>query len=90
MRQMKVQHTEISEEQKRYDMVHNLEAAVEAASLCRFFVNGLCNRGSQCLYSHSLQAKRPLCKFFFTLQVHSSSLKYFAFLFSSENEKACS
>lgn len=40
------------------------------ASLCKFFIKGLCNRGSQCLYSHSLQAKKPVCKFFFSLQVY--------------------
>lgn len=78
MRQMKVQQTEIFGDQERNGMIHDLEAA----SLCRFFVNGLCNRGSQCLYSHSLQAKRPLCKFFFTLQVHGS-LKYFSILILS-------
>ncbi|KAJ4828991.1 hypothetical protein Tsubulata_031721 [Turnera subulata] len=38
------------------------------ASVCVYFVKGFCNRGSQCLYSHSLQAKRPSCKFFFSLQ----------------------
>ncbi|GMY16920.1 DExH-box ATP-dependent RNA helicase DExH8 [Fagus crenata] len=36
------------------------------APLCVFFINGSCNRGSQCLFSHSLQAKRPTCKFFFS------------------------
>ncbi|KAK7270196.1 hypothetical protein RIF29_23165 [Crotalaria pallida] len=38
------------------------------ASPCIFFIRGCCNRGSECLYSHSLQAKRPQCKFFFSLQ----------------------
>ncbi|KAI3693525.1 hypothetical protein L1987_76469 [Smallanthus sonchifolius] len=38
------------------------------ASLCRFFVNGTCNKGSQCSFSHSLEAKRPVCKFFLSLQ----------------------
>lgn len=38
-------------------------------SLCIYFVNGYCNRGSQCCFSHSLEAKRPACKFFFSLQV---------------------
>ena len=39
------------------------------APLCTFFVKGLCSRGNQCSFSHSLQAKRPVCKFFFSLQV---------------------
>lgn len=39
------------------------------APICIFFVNGSCNRGFECSYSHSLQAKRPACKFFFSLQV---------------------
>lgn len=42
--------------------------AVEAV-LCRYFMNGLCTRGYQCPFSHSVQAKRPTCKFFNTLKV---------------------
>lgn len=38
------------------------------APLCVYFINGSCNRGSGCPFSHSLQAKRPACKFFFSLQ----------------------
>ncbi|XP_028781898.1 DExH-box ATP-dependent RNA helicase DExH8-like [Neltuma alba] len=38
------------------------------APLCVFFINGSCSRGSSCFFSHSLQAKRPQCKFFFSLQ----------------------
>ncbi|KAJ6808669.1 zinc finger CCCH domain-containing protein 4 [Iris pallida] len=37
-------------------------------ALCRYFVSGSCSRGNQCPFSHSLQAKRPTCKFFLTLQ----------------------
>ncbi|KAL5791828.1 hypothetical protein ACOSP7_000422 [Xanthoceras sorbifolium] len=40
----------------------------EQAPLCVYFINGSCNRGSQCFFSHSLQAKRPACKFFISLQ----------------------
>lgn len=39
------------------------------APLCVYFINGSCNRGSGCPFSHSLQAKRPACKFFYSLQV---------------------
>ncbi|GAB4829881.1 hypothetical protein Ancab_019527 [Ancistrocladus abbreviatus] len=40
----------------------------EEASSCRFFIRGVCNKGTDCLFSHSLQAKRPVCKFFTSLQ----------------------
>ncbi|XVE77617.1 hypothetical protein DITRI_Ditri13aG0077600 [Diplodiscus trichospermus] len=36
--------------------------------LCVYFVNGSCNRGSLCRFSHSFQAKKPACKFSFSLQ----------------------
>ncbi|KAI0530916.1 hypothetical protein KFK09_000464 [Dendrobium nobile] len=38
------------------------------ATMCKFFLNGSCNRGDECYYSHSLQARKPLCKFFLTFQ----------------------
>ncbi|XP_031261633.1 DExH-box ATP-dependent RNA helicase DExH8 [Pistacia vera] len=38
------------------------------APLCVYFARGSCSRGSQCAFSHSLQAKKPTCKFFFSLQ----------------------
>lgn len=42
--------------------------AHNGTSLCVYFLNGSCNRGDQCLFSHSLQSKRANCKFFFSLQ----------------------
>jgi HrpA-like RNA helicase len=44
------------------------EFEIREPSLCRFFMNGSCNKGSQCMFSHSVQAKRPPCKFFFSFQ----------------------
>ncbi|GAV66945.1 DEAD domain-containing protein/Helicase_C domain-containing protein [Cephalotus follicularis] len=38
------------------------------APVCVYFLNGSCNRGSQCIFSHSLKAKKPVCKFFFSFQ----------------------
>ncbi|KAL8100970.1 hypothetical protein AgCh_033010 [Apium graveolens] len=40
----------------------------QEAALCRYFLSGNCNRGEQCIFSHSLQAKKATCKFFFSLQ----------------------
>nr|XP_043621853.1 DExH-box ATP-dependent RNA helicase DExH8 [Erigeron canadensis] len=48
-------------------LISNSYSSVEA-SICRFFVSGTCNKGNQCLFSHSLEAKRPVCKFFLSLQ----------------------
>ncbi|KAK9146955.1 hypothetical protein Sjap_006858 [Stephania japonica] len=39
-----------------------LELFLNEAPLCKFFVNGLCNKGSQCSFSHSRQSKRPVCR----------------------------
>ncbi|KAF8724100.1 hypothetical protein HU200_021113 [Digitaria exilis] len=35
---------------------------------CVFFVNGSCNQGAACRFSHSSLAPKPVCKFFLTLQ----------------------
>lgn len=37
-------------------------------SPCVYFMRGSCSRGNSCSFSHTLQAKRPQCKFFFSLQ----------------------
>uniref|UniRef100_A0A1D1ZBL2 Zinc finger CCCH domain-containing protein 4 n=1 Tax=Anthurium amnicola TaxID=1678845 RepID=A0A1D1ZBL2_9ARAE len=37
-------------------------------TLCKFFINGLCNKGNRCIFSHALLARTPPCKFFFTFQ----------------------
>ncbi|XP_009799464.1 DExH-box ATP-dependent RNA helicase DExH8 isoform X1 [Nicotiana sylvestris] len=49
-------------------LVYGNGVSTGEASLCKFFLSGQCNRDSQCSFSHSLQAKRPTCKFFFSLQ----------------------
>ncbi|XP_020538355.1 DExH-box ATP-dependent RNA helicase DExH8 isoform X2 [Jatropha curcas] len=40
----------------------------ENAPSCVYFLDGSCNKGSECRFSHSLDAKRPACNFFFSLQ----------------------
>ncbi|XP_030532472.1 DExH-box ATP-dependent RNA helicase DExH8 [Rhodamnia argentea] len=42
--------------------------SVDKGEICIYFLKGSCNRGSNCLFSHSFQAKQPMCKFFFSLQ----------------------
>ncbi|XP_056170365.1 DExH-box ATP-dependent RNA helicase DExH8-like isoform X3 [Syzygium oleosum] len=40
----------------------------KGGKLCRHFLKGSCSRGSNCSFSQSFQAKKPMCKFFVTLQ----------------------
>lgn len=48
---------------------NGVSTVIDERDLCKFFASGLCVRGSECNFSHSLQAKKPMCKFFFSLQV---------------------
>lgn len=66
IREMRVQYAEYTS--LRLEDAVNVVLPHAEAALCRFFLNGLCSRGSQCSFSHSLQAKRPVCKFFLSLQ----------------------
>lgn len=67
IKEIRVRHTDsTSDDQHGY--IVNESHGNEEASLCVYFMKGSCNRGSQCLFSHSAQAKRDPCKFFFTLQ----------------------
>uniref|UniRef100_A0A5B7B8U8 RNA helicase n=1 Tax=Davidia involucrata TaxID=16924 RepID=A0A5B7B8U8_DAVIN len=71
IKEMRVQHTEHIEDisgNQHKDVNGDGPHVTGEASLCRFFVNGLCNRGNQCMFSHSLQAIRPVCKFFFSFK----------------------
>ncbi|KAL6978391.1 RNA helicase [Sarracenia purpurea var. burkii] len=68
IKEKRVQYTEdISGNEHKFMNGDGSDVSWEAP-LCKFFVKGLCNRGDQCLFSHSLQAKRPVCKFFLSLQ----------------------
>lgn len=49
-------------------LVYGNGGSTREASLCKYFLSGMCNRGPHCSFSHSLQAMKPTCKFFFTLQ----------------------
>ncbi|CAL5437258.1 unnamed protein product [Camellia sinensis] len=68
IKEVSVQYTEdISGNEHKYINGDGPPAPWEP-SLCKFFVKGLCNRGNQCSFSHSLQAKRFVCKFFLSLK----------------------
>ncbi|XP_043710636.1 DExH-box ATP-dependent RNA helicase DExH8 [Telopea speciosissima] len=68
IKEIRVNHSEDTS----VDMFKHLDdvgsSVISQASLCKFFINGSCNKGSQCSFSHSLQAKRPTCKFFLSFQ----------------------
>ncbi|KAG0495418.1 hypothetical protein HPP92_000109 [Vanilla planifolia] len=48
--------------------VNSAVSSFTETTMCKFFLNGGCRRGEECYFSHSLQAKRPLCKFFLSFQ----------------------
>ncbi|KAK3020840.1 hypothetical protein RJ639_045522, partial [Escallonia herrerae] len=58
---------DVSRTQHEYINNDNCHGSGEA-SLCTFFAMGMCNRGNECFFSHSLQAKRPACRFFFSFK----------------------
>lgn len=69
MKQIRAQYTEdASSHQPESVDVDNFHVNGEA-SPCVYFIRGSCNRGSTCSFTHSFQAKKPQCKFFFSLQV---------------------
>ncbi|PON65915.1 Zinc finger CCCH domain-containing protein [Parasponia andersonii] len=65
IKEIKVQCTE---DMSGYQNINDGSHGNGEPSICIYFANGYCNRGDQCLFSHSLQAKRPTCKFFFSFQ----------------------
>uniref|UniRef100_J3KYE9 Zinc finger CCCH domain-containing protein 4 n=1 Tax=Oryza brachyantha TaxID=4533 RepID=J3KYE9_ORYBR len=50
------------------ELVCGYAQPVFKSEMCVFFLNGSCNRGDTCHFSHSSLAPRPICKFFLTLQ----------------------
>ncbi|CAL9101918.1 unnamed protein product [Musa acuminata var. zebrina] len=52
----------------QHNNVHNVVSQVTESALCKFFIIGTCNKGTQCCFSHSPQARRPPCRFFHTFQ----------------------
>ncbi|GMN37996.1 hypothetical protein TIFTF001_007280 [Ficus carica] len=65
IKEIKVQCTE---DIAGYQNVNDGYRANNEMPMCTYFANGYCYRGDQCMYSHSLQAKKPTCKFFYSLQ----------------------
>ncbi|KAM7277141.1 hypothetical protein ACFE04_019007 [Oxalis oulophora] len=66
IKEIRIQHTEDLQNNRDFDI--NGHDGYEAVPVCKYFLSGTCNRGSQCFYSHSLTGTRPPCKFFFSLQ----------------------
>lgn len=62
------------------ELVHGYVQPALENEMCVFFLNGSCNRGDTCHFSHSSRAPRPICKFFLTLQVQMSTFR---------NKKSC-
>ncbi|KAF0919513.1 hypothetical protein E2562_029630 [Oryza meyeriana var. granulata] len=50
------------------ELIHGYAQPRLENEMCVFFLNGSCNRGDTCHFSHSSRAPRPICKFFLTLQ----------------------
>ncbi|KNA11553.1 hypothetical protein SOVF_134020 [Spinacia oleracea] len=68
IKEIRVQHAEALVEDPHQYVDERGSFYNEESPMCRFFVQGFCRRGSDCMYTHSLQAKRPVCKFFASLQ----------------------
>ncbi|XP_051141557.1 DExH-box ATP-dependent RNA helicase DExH8 [Andrographis paniculata] len=68
VKQMRSQITEAMPRQENISLIDYRNQAAESVEMCRYFVSGFCKRGSECFFSHSTEAKRPVCKFFFSLQ----------------------
>ncbi|KAL4202751.1 hypothetical protein AMTRI_Chr02g222720 [Amborella trichopoda] len=47
---------------------HGQEKLVNDPFVCRFFLNGSCDRGSQCQFLHFLHEMKPPCRYFFSLE----------------------
>ncbi|KAF5190731.1 Atp-dependent rna helicase protein [Thalictrum thalictroides] len=68
IKEIRIQYTEDTAASEQNIVDNSSSHVTNGVSLCRFFINGSCNKGSDCYFSHSLQAKRPVCKFFFSYQ----------------------
>lgn len=64
VKEIRVQNSEYLSGEQQENVVPASSYVEGAPLLCRFFAKGLCNRGYDCSYSHSLQAKPPVCQFF--------------------------
>ncbi|XP_031497859.1 DExH-box ATP-dependent RNA helicase DExH8 isoform X2 [Nymphaea colorata] len=66
VKEIRIQFSEDTPEQQPHHV--NSFTSFNTGPQCKFFINGGCNRGSLCPFSHSHEAMRPLCKFFLSLE----------------------
>ncbi|CAM8987819.1 unnamed protein product [Rhodiola kirilowii] len=68
IKEIRIQFTEDASGNQSYPALDGHYSYGEEATQCTYFAMGKCNKGSQCLFSHSIHARVSACKFFFSFQ----------------------
>ncbi|XP_057535972.1 DExH-box ATP-dependent RNA helicase DExH8 isoform X1 [Amaranthus tricolor] len=68
IKEIRIQHAEALIEDPRQLIDEKRSNISGESSICRYYVQGNCSRGNDCWFSHSMEGKRPVCKYFTSLQ----------------------